>query len=797
MKISYHWLQSLINTNNSPEQLSEILTNTGLEVEAVEDYCSLPGGLQGLVVGEVLTCAQHPNADKLKITTVNIGQENALTIVCGAPNVSVGQKVVVATVGSKLFPSTGEPFTIQKSKIRGEASEGMLCADDEIGMGQSHDGIIVLPNDIRAGTPVADYYGVYNDYTIEIGLTANRGDAASHVGVARDVKGVTGIDIIYPNMEIPENLPKSNYHIQIDDADLCSRYCGMYISSVQIKESPAWLRNRLLTIGLKPINNIVDCTNYVMHELGQPTHAFDADKIAAQTIIVRKANAGEVLYTLDGAERKLLGHELLIADTEKPLALAGVFGGQHSGVSEQTTNIFLESACFDPVVVRKTAKAHMISTDSSFRFERSTDPLLPLKALHRLANLIIETAGGNMHQAIDQHPNPFIPLQIDYDLDKARKLIGKNLDNKTIIDILLKLDFIIIKENADIITLQIPSYRQEVTRPADITEEVLRIYGLNNIEFPEQMKIAVRNDAYENIYHEQNKIANMLCSQGFSEMMNNSLVPAEWSLADVKPIHLQNPLSNELNTLRNHLLHGTLQSISYNRNRKNPDLRLFEFGKIYNNGANGFEETAVLSLAITGNYIIEGWQKNEQASSYYHIKNHVELIIQSLGIANIQTKKIEHALLDDAIALLYNSAEIATLGYAKAKELKQFDIDSSVAHAQLNWDALMDFSNKQTFVYKPVSKFPEVKRDLSLLLDEQITFGQLETVAKDANKKLLKKVELFDVYRDAKLGEGKKSYALSFFLCDEEKTLDDATIDKAMQKISQKFADDLGAVVRG
>jgi len=797
MKISYHWLQSLINTNNSPEQLSEILTNTGLEVEAVEDYCSLPGGLQGLVVGEVLTCAQHPNADKLKITTVNIGQENTLNIVCGAANVAVGQKVVVATVGSTLFPSTGEPFTIQKSKIRGEASEGMLCADDEIGMGQSHDGIIVLPNDIKAGTPVADYYGVYNDYTIEIGLTANRGDAASHVGVARDVKGVLGTDIIYPNMEIPTNLPKSNYHIQIDDADLCRRYCGMYISGVQIKESPAWLRNRLLTVGLKPINNIVDCTNYVMHELGQPTHAFDADKIAAQTIIVRKANAGEVLYTLDGAERKLLGHELLIADIEKPLALAGVFGGQHSGVSEQTTNIFLESACFDPVVVRKTAKAHTISTDSSFRFERSTDPLLPLKALHRLANLIIETADGNMHQAIDQHPNPFVPVQIDYDLDKAKKLIGKNLDNKTILDILLRLDFIILKENEDIITLHIPSYRQEVTRPADITEEVLRIYGLNNIEFPEQMKIAVRNDAYEPIYHKQNRIANMLCSQGFSEMMNNSLVPAEWSLADVKPIHLQNPLSNELNTLRNHLLHGTLQSISYNRNRKNPDLRLFEFGKIYNNGANGFEETAVLSLAITGNYIIEGWQKKEQASSYYHIKNHVELIIQSLGIANIQTKKIGHALLDDAIALLYNSAEIATLGYAKVKELKKFDIDSSVTYAQLNWDALMDISNKQIFAYKPVSKFPEVKRDLSLLLDEQITFGQLESVAKDANKKLLKKVELFDVYRDAKLGEGKKSYALSFFLCDEEKTLDDATIDKAMQKISQKFADDLGVMVRG
>ncbi len=796
MKISYQWLQSLINTNNSPEQLSEILTNTGLEVEAVEDYCSLPGGLQGLVVGEVLTCAQHPNADKLKITTVNIGQENPLNIVCGAPNVAVGQKVVVATVGSKLYPSSGEPFMIQKSKIRGEASEGMLCADDEIGMGQSHEGIIVLPNDIKVGTAVADYYGVYNDYTIEIGLTANRGDAASHLGVARDVKGVLGLDIIVPDLEIPANLPASDYHTQIDDSNLCRRYCGMYISGVQIKESPAWLRNRLLTIGLKPINNIVDCTNYVMHELGQPTHAFDADKIAGKTIIVRKANAAEVLYTLDGTERKLLGHELLIADKEKPLALAGVFGGKDSGVSEQTQNIFLESACFDPVVVRKTAKAHTISTDSSFRFERSTDPLLPLQALHRLANLIIETAGGNMHEPIDQHPNPFTPLVIDYDLDKARKLIGKNLDNKTIIAILLKLDFVIVQENGDIITLQIPSYRQEVTRPADITEEVLRIYGLNNIEFPEQMKIAIQTDAYEHIYAKQNKIANMLCSQGFSEMMNNSLVPAEWSLADVKPIHLQNPLSNELNTLRNHLLHGALQSISYNRNRKSPDLRLFEFGKIYNNGANGFEETAILSLAITGNYIPEGWQKNEQASSYYHIKNHVELIIQSLGIYDIQIQKTEHPLLDDSVSILYDSSEIATLGYVKAKELKQFDIASSVAYAHINWEKLMKIENKQTFVYKPVSKFPEVKRDLSLLLDEQITFGQLELVAKQTNKKLLKKVELFDVYHDAKLGEGKKSYALSFFLCDEEKTMDDATIDKAMQKISQKFAEELGAMVR-
>ncbi len=797
MKISYHWLQSLINTKNSPEQLSEILTNTGLEVESVDDYCSLPGGLQGLVVGEVLTCTQHPNADRLRLTTVDIGQENPLLIVCGAPNVAQGQKVIVATVGAKLFPTNGEPFTIQKSKIRGEASEGMLCADDEIGMGQSHDGIIVLPADTKIGMPLAEYYGVYNDYTIEIGLTANRGDAASHVGVARDVKAVTGTDTIYPSFEIPANLPASNFQIQIENADLCRRYCGMYISGIQIKESPAWLRNRLLTIGLKPINNIVDCTNYVMHELGQPTHAFDADKIAGKTIIVRQANASEVLYTLDGTERKLQGHELLITDNEKPMALAGVSGGLHSGVSSETTNIFLESACFDPVVVRKTAKAHTISTDSSFRFERGTDPLLPLQALHRLANLIIETAGGNMHQAIDQHPHPFVPLQIDYDMDKARKLIGKNLENKTILDVLIKLDFNIIKQEADIVTLQIPSYRQEVTRPADITEEVLRIYGLNNIEFPEQMKIAMQTDPYEHIFAKQNKIANMLCSQGFSEMMNNSLVAAEWSLADVKPIHLQNPLSNELNTLRNHLLHGALQSISYNRNRKQPDLRLFEFGKIYAHGANGFEETVILSLALTGNYIIEGWQKNHQDSGYYHLKSHAELIMQALGITDTQTNKIEHPLLDDAVAIVYNNTELAIIGYAKAAELKKFDIDDSVTYAQLNWDALLDLHKKQIFVYKPVSKFPEVKRDLSLLLDEQITFGQLENIALQTNKKLLKKVELFDIYHDAKLGEGKKSYALSFYLCDEEKTLDDATIDKAMQKISQKFADDLGAVVRG
>lgn len=809
MKISYNWLKDIININSTPNEISKMLTGCGLEVEHLENYQSIKGGLEGIVIGFVKEREKHPNADKLSVCKVDIGTGEDKQIVCGAPNVAVGQKVLVATVGATLYPSKGEPFKISKSKIRGEVSEGMICAEDEIGLGESHDGILILPNEFEVGKPASEYFKVYNDYVFEIGLTANRGDAASHLGTARDLRAITKCEIRNTKFEI-QNSDLKPISISIENTEGCKRYTGLSISNIEVKPSPEWIQNRLKAIGINPINNIVDATNYVLHELGQPLHAFDADKISGNKIIVKKAIEGNKFTTLDKVERTLKGYECMICDGEKQLALAGVFGGLNSGISATTKNIFLESAYFDAATIRKAAKAHGLSTDASFRYERGTDPNITVEAIKRLANLIIEISGGNISsEIIDVYPTKIENTIIDFSLVKSNQLIGKEIEKEKVIEILNGLDIEIIEDKGEILNISIPPYRSDVTRQADVTEEILRIYGLNNIEIGNDIKSTISFNETENKVKLKNNLADYLSANGFNEIATNTLTKSAYYNEEElqNAVKMLNPLSSDLDIMRLSMLPNVLEALQYNNNRKLNNLKFFEFGKTYYKGAKteagginlleNYMEQSHLILAITGTIENESWTNNNKPSSYFILKGFLQNIFAKSKINKLEFVSIEHPQFDFAIGVIYKKKQIAIIGEINKTLTNNFDLNSSVFYADINIDLLMEFNKTEKIVIKSVPVFPTVRRDLALLIDEAINYSQLEKIALKTESNLIKQVNVFDVYKGDKIEKGKKSYALSFMLQDENKTLTDEEIEAVMSKLIKNFEKETGAILRG
>ena len=806
MKISYNWLKQFIKIDWQSEETAALLTDLGLEVEVVEKYQSVKGGLEGIVVGHVLTCVPHPDADRLKITTVDLGDGVPVQIVCGASNVAAGQKVPVATIGTILYDKEGESFTIKKGKIRGQESHGMICAEDEIGLGTSHEGIMVLDSSILPGTSAATVFKIENDEVFEIGLTPNRADAMSHFGTARDLRagmlqsGVN-VELITPSVS-NFRVDKRTLKIDIDvkENKLVPRYCGVTISGITVKPSPTWLQNRLKAIGLNPKNNIVDVTNYVLHELGQPLHAFDAAKISRK-VIVKTMPSGTKFTTLDDVERSLHEEDIMICDENGPLCIAGVFGGKESGVSESTTAIFLESAYFNPVSVRKTAKRHQLNTDASFRFERGIDPSITEYALKRAALLIQEVAGGEItSDIIDVYPKKVEDFNVFLNFNKVTKIIGQEIPKDIIKKILVSLDIKINSVTDSGLGLTIPAYRVDVQREIDVIEEILRVYGYNNIKFSNKVNATVANSPRTEDYKIQNVVATQLNSQGFHEMMANSLTTANYiQLSDLlKEEHnvtMLNPLSSDLATMRQSLLFSGLEAISYNINRKNTDLKLFEFGKTYHNYPSGYEETKHLTLFLTGNRNQETWTSGQKPTDFFLFKGYVTAVLERLGIQKTQNQPLTTDVYSEGIAISLGKDTIVEIGVVKKSILKHFGIKQEVFFADFNWAAILKLiSNKVKFTEIP--KYPEVRRDLALLLDQAVTYESIYTIAKQTEKSLLKNVDLFDVYEGQNLPEGKKSYALSFSIQDSSKTLTDEQIDKIMSKLQKNFETELGAVLR-
>jgi len=809
MRISYNWLKQFIKTDWKSEEIETLLTDLGLEVEGIDKFESLKGGLEGVVVGHVLTCIQHPNADKLKITTVDLGNGEApIQIVCGALNVAAGQKVPVATIGTKLYDKEGKSFEIKKGKIRGEESHGMICAEDELGIGQSHDGIMVLDKSITPGTLAKDLFEIETDEVFEIGLTPNRADAMSHYGVARDLKaglaqkGIN-LELISPSVSsFGVNKRTLKIDIEVENEKITPRYCGLTISDIKVKESPAWLQNRLKAIGLTPKNNIVDVTNYVLHELGQPLHAFDANKIKGNKIIVKTLPTGTKFTTLDGIERSLNEEDLMICDAEGPLCIAGVYGGKDSGVTDNTQSIFLESAYFNPVSVRKTAKRHTLSTDASFRFERGVDPEFTRYALKRAALLIQEIAGGDITSEItDIYPKKIEDFQVFLNFEKATKIIGEEIPKDTIKKILVSLDIKINNITEVGIGLQIPPYRVDVQREIDVIEEILRVYGYNNIQFSKKLNATISNSSRTEEYKVQNIIADQLCALGFNEMMANSLTTPNYTkLSDAVReefnVEILNPLSNDLSVMRQSMLFSGLEAISYNINRKNADLKLYEFGKTYHKMPSGYDENKHLTMFLSGNSAPENWLSENTKSSFFQFKGYLNTVFSRIGLDHkITSLPIESDLFSEGIALAIGKDIIVEFGTVKKSILKHFDIKQDVLYADFSWNKIQKYvSNKIKFIDIP--KYPEVRRDLALLVDEKITFEAIYNIAKQTEKKLLKGVNLFDVYQGEKLPDGKKSYAVSFIIQDENKTLNDKEIEKIMNKLQANFENQLGAQLR-
>lgn len=798
MKISYNWLKQFIQLEHKPEELGLILTDIGLEVESIEKVQSIPGGLEGLVIGKVITCEQHPNADRLRVTTVNVGDENDLKqIVCGAPNVQAGQTVVVATVGTFVHPLEGEPFKINKSKIRGEVSEGMICAEDEIGLGKSHDGIMVLPDEVPAGTLAKEYFNLEDDFVIEIGLTPNRADATSHWGVARDLAAYFKTKGVMP-AKINEFLEGSKDPIPVIlESSACKRYSSVLIEGVKVEESPEWLRNYLTCIGLRPINNVVDITNYVLHSLGQPLHAFDANKIAGNKVRVRQAQDQEVLITLDDVERKLSVEDLVICDENAPMCLAGVFGGQNSGVTEETQNVFLESAYFDAVSIRKSSKRYGLKTDASFRFERGTDPDMTLPALQYAAVLIQEIAGGKVTSKVsDIYPNPVKPFEFNVNLNRVRSLIGHDIDNEQIISIIKSLEIEVDNLDADEIAVKVPAYRVDVTREVDIVEEVLRIFGYNNIELTSQFKASINTSPKPNQEVVQNQIAELLVNNGYFETLTNSLTKTEYAGENESSVKVLNPLSSDLGIMRTSMVHSLLEVIEYNQKRKASNLKFFEFGKTYQVIEDKYTENNHLTLAVTGFEKSEHWSVKNENISFYHLKSAVDTILERLNIKDVEVEEANSPLLAYGITYTKNGQEVVSLGKVQDPLLKKMDVSDSVFVADFQWDRVLKLIKKNRVIFKEVSKFPSVKRDLALLINEDVKFKDLEKIAFRTERKLLKQINIFDVYKGDKLPEGKKSYALSFRLQDEEKTLSDKQIDAVINKLITNFEKEVGAEVR-
>ena len=808
MKISYNWLKQFLQVDWEENKTSELLTDLGLEVEGIETKESIKGSLEGILVGEVLTCVQHPNADRLKITTVDLGTGDPVQIVCGAPNVAAGQKVPVATIGTTLYDDKGVGFKIKKGKIRGEESHGMICAEDELGLGTSHDGILILNKKLKVGTPAAEVFNIETDQVFEIGLTPNRADAMSHYGVARDfraglIQHGINLELITPSVsDFHVEQRRLRIDVEVENKDLAPRYCGISIVDVEVKDSPEWIQNRLKSIGITPKNNIVDITNYVLHELGQPLHAFDASKIKGNKVIVKTLAQGTKFTTLDEVERELHSEDIMICDAESnPLCIAGVFGGINSGVSKKTTSIFLESAYFNPVSIRKTAKRHALNTDASFRFERGIDINFTEYALKRAALLIEEYAGGKVaSDVMDFYPEKIEDFQVFLSYESAFRLIGQEIDKETIKNILASLEIKISSETEGGLGLTIPSYRVDVQREADIIEEILRVYGYNNIKFSHKLNTSISFDSNKDISLE-NIVANQLTTLGFNETMANSLTKEEYSsfsenLKSEFNVTMLNPLSNDLKVMRQSLLFSGLESISYNLNRKNNSLKLYEFGKTYHKYEKGYQEDKHLTIFVSGARTKDSWTSLTQKSEFFYLKGIVMSILERIGVTNIKTSPVKSDVFSEGIVLSLGKNKLVEFGVIKKKILKEFGIKQEVLFADFDWTSILSISGKKKIKVSMLPKFPSVKRDLALLLDLKITFKEIYDLAFQSERNLLKDVGLFDVYQGDKLPEGKKSYAVSFVLQDNNKTLEDRQIDKIMQKLQQSFEKNLGAVLR-
>ncbi|MCD7962823.1 MAG: phenylalanine--tRNA ligase subunit beta [Rikenellaceae bacterium] len=817
MKISYKWLTKFIETDLAPEEISTILTMIGLEVESLEKIETIKDGLEGVIAGKVLTCEKHPDADKLKVTTVDLGDGEPKQIVCGAPNVSAGQTVVVATVGCTLYPhGENEGFKIKKSKIRGIESLGMICAEDELGLGTDHDGIIVIREEIKPGTPAKEIFKIEDDYVFEIGLTPNRIDAASHFGVARDLSAylaANGRDTV-PKLPSVENFRNDNISniidIKVEDTEACPRYMGITISNVKIAPSPEWLQNSLLAIGINPKNNVVDITNYILHSVGQPMHAFDADKIAGRQIIVRTCPEGTSFTTLDGVERKLTSRDLMICDAEKPMCIGGVLGGLDSGVTEETKNIFLECAYFNPVSIRKTARYHGINTDSSFRYERGTNPEGTVFAIKYAAQLIKELANGQISsELIDVYPEKIYPKKITVNYNRINSLIGKNIPTDTINTILLALDFKIIEISGDDLAIEIPLYRVDVYREADVIEEILRIYGYNNVEIPVKVNSTLTYAEHPDKDKVINTISDFLSANGFNEIMSNSLTKASYYDGnDVYPLEncvkILNPLSNDLSVMRQTLLYNALEAAQLNVNRKSSDLKLYEVGNCYFNknsgekGLKNYSERKYISILISGNENQISWNSKQLKSDFFTLKSLAEKLLKRLGLylENFDSEYVNSSIYKEGLKVGQRGKHLLTYGILCGKLNDSFDIKNEVYFLDLDFDNLISFIKNNKIRVKELPKYPEVKRDLALLIDKSVTFAQLRNIALQTERKLLRSVSLFDVYEGDKLPEGKKSYALSFVLQDSEKTMTDNDIDKIVNKLIHQFEKQTGAEIR-
>ena len=829
MNISYKWLKRYIDFTLSPKELTAALTSLGLECDQVEEVESIKGGLRGLVIGKVLTCEPHPNSDHLHVTTVDLGNGDVQTIVCGAPNVAAGQTVVVATLGTVLYDGDKE-FQIKKSKIRGIESNGMICAEDEIGLGDSHDGIMVLPDDVPAGTPAAKYFNVESDYCLEVELTPNRVDAASHYGVARDLKALFTREINQneqaggePQISVPDvssfsvDRPDGAVEITVEDEQGCPRYSGVTIRNVEVKESPEWLRNLLLAIGQRPINNIVDITNFILNGIGQPLHCFDLSKVAGEKIVVRTCPAGTKFTTLDGVERTLHEQDLMICDAEKPMCIAGVFGGLDSGVTTETKNVFIESAYFNPTRVRRTARRHGLNTDASFRYERGTDPDITPYAARLAAVLIKELAGGEICGGIaDHYPVPVVAPSFDFSLSYCDRLIGKHIPRELVIAILKALEIEVkpVEGNDDLLHLTVPNYRVDVTRPCDVVEEILRVYGYNNVEFGTEMhaNLSQRGDT-DLSYELQQLVSNRLTGEGFMEILNNSLSAVSYyenseELPVSRCVKLMNPLSSDLSVMRQTLLFGGLESIAHNINRKAENLRFYEFGNVYWRDADKevttekplapFHECMHLGIWLTGDYLLPSWNQKAAEASAFDMKGIVENIFRVLGLPAAAVTHTQDS--DEFFAARLNimsrqGKRIGSLGILRHDLLKRFDIERDVIYAEIDWAVLFSLVAKHQVTYAPLPKTQPVRRDLALLIDASTTFAQIAEIVRKAERKLLKDVTLFDVYEGKNLPAGKKSYGIAITLQDDEKTLNDRQIDAVMQKII-KALENAGAQLR-
>jgi len=822
MKVSYKWLRDYVKSELTPQEIDDVLTFSGLEIEGIEKVETIKGGLEHVFIGKVVTCEPHPDSDHLHVTTVDVGGDRLLDIVCGAPNVAAGQKVVVATIGTQIWTSDTEFFEIKKSKIRGCVSEGMICAEDELGLGSSHDGIMVLPDDATVGMPAKKYFGVEEDYAIEVAITANRSDATSHIGVGRDLVAAYNtqhggnLKLEIPSVEaFRQDNDARKIAVTVEDTENCPRYTGLTITGVKVAESPEWLRNKLSAVGIRPINNIVDITNFVLMEIGQPMHAFDADKIDGGHVIVKKLPKDTMFTTLDGVQRKLNGTELMICNENEGMCIAGVFGGEKSGVTFETTNIFLESAYFNPVSVRKTSKYHGLKTDASFRYERGCDPNITVYAIKRAALLIKELAGGSISSEItDIYPNTIERCRVDINYCRIFSLMGREIPVATIKSILSMLDIQVEGDNDEGMTVLVPTNKVDVTRECDVVEEIMRIYGYNNIEFDDRLQSCLSYSHKPNPNKMQNVVGNYLANNGFSEIMNNSLTKSEYyeNNEDFSPANnvvILNPLSKELNVMRQTLLYSGLECVVYNLNHKILNQKLFEFGKIYCYNPEQSENQDVtkryfeerhLSLFATGSEIPENWKLKSEKTDFYYLKAHVINILcrMRMNMGRIIAEPAQAHYYSSGIDLIFKDSRkvIASVGQLSKAVLKRMDCKQEVFYADINWDLLLKNIPAKDITYAEVPKFPEVRRDLALVIDKNVSFAEIERLAYETEKKLLKKVGLFDVYEGDRIENGKKSYAVSFVLQDTEKTLSDKQIEAVMGKLQKTFENRLGAKIR-